>query len=351
MNILRVLLALLVIGFASVAPSLADDPVPVTKIEKRQLLVPRKGEGAVATGLFEDPAQWLREKQRDLSAALGGSLRGIRGDAPLWAAWSLVLISFGYGVLHAAGPGHGKAVISAWLLATESELKRGVLIAFLSSIVQALSAIAIVSAALFVFSAAISTTRAAAGVLQSASFAMIGAMGLYLVWTALRPKAHAHSHATPAAGHHGQHQDDHHGRAHHHNDDHHDHANCGHSHAPEPMDMRGELSFAKAASMSFAIGIRPCTGAILVLLAAYPLGLYWAGILAAFAMAAGTFITVSIIAALTVYSKQLALKFAGAEKPWFKSAAFAARLSAGALVAVLGGMLFWASLGSGTMAG
>jgi nickel/cobalt exporter len=244
------------------------------------------------------------------------------------AAWTLMLLGFGYGVFHAAGPGHGKAVISAWLLATESELKRGVLISFLSAIVQALAAIVIVTSVLYLIGGAVTATRAAAGILESASFALIATLGLYLVWTAFRP-AHNQAHA---------HRD--HGHDHHHDE------HCGHAHAPEPQALRQDWSLAKACSMAFAIGIRPCTGAILVLLAAYPLGLYWAGVLSVFAMAAGTFLTVSLIAAITVYSRQLALRFAGHGGSAAKWLDFSLRFGAGIIVTVLGGALFWASLGA-----
>ena len=73
------------------------------------------------------------------------SIKAMNSTSPLAAALALMGLSFGYGVFHAAGPGHGKAVISAWLLATENELRRGIAIAFMSALVQALTAIAIVS--------------------------------------------------------------------------------------------------------------------------------------------------------------------------------------------------------------
>ena len=82
-----------------------------------------------------------------------------------------MLLSFGYGVFHAAGPGHGKAVISAWLLATENELKRGILISFMSAIIQALTAIVLVSVLFLVVASVGSTARNVAGVLESASYA------------------------------------------------------------------------------------------------------------------------------------------------------------------------------------
>jgi ABC-type nickel/cobalt efflux system permease component RcnA len=195
--------------------------------------------------------------------------------------------------------------------------------------VQALAAIVIVTTVLYLIGGAVSATRSAAGILESASYALIGALGLYLVWTAFRP--------APVHAHH-----DHH----HHHDEH-----CGHAHAPEPKALRQDWSLTKACSMAFAIGIRPCTGAILVLLAAYPLGLYWAGVLSVFAMAAGTFLTVSLIAAITVYSKHLALRFAGPGGPAVRWLDFSLRFGAGVLVAFLGGALFWASLGANALPG
>ena len=83
----------------------------------------------------------------------------MKGSSPLAATWTLMLLSFGYGVFHAAGPGHGKAVISAWLLATENELRRGVLISFMSAIIQALTAIVLVGVLFLVVASVGSTAR------------------------------------------------------------------------------------------------------------------------------------------------------------------------------------------------
>jgi nickel/cobalt transporter (NicO) family protein len=343
MNIIRLLLTCIALLLAPAHAAHADDAQPEIKIEKRQLLVPRKGETVIPTAFMENPVEWLREKQRSLYGSMSSSLRQMRGESRSTAAWTLMILSFGYGTFHAAGPGHGKTVISAWLLATENDLKRGVLISFLSSIVQALSAIVIVSAILYIVGGAIQATRAAAGALETASFAAIGAMGLYLIWTAFQATAKTQP----------SHQHEHHDHSRNHSHDHdHDHAHCGHAHVPEAKDLRGEdWSLTKAAAMSFAIGLRPCTGAILVLLAAYPLGLYGAAIASVFAMAAGTFITVTLIAAIAVYARQFATRLAGTSSVAAKWLNFSLRFGGGLLVTVLGGSLFWASLGAGMIPG
>ena len=121
---------------------------------------------------------------------------------------------------------------------------------------------------------------------------------------------------------------------------------CGRSHVPDARDLRGDFSFAKAFSLAFAVGIRPCTGAILVLVFANGLGLYWAGVASTFAMAVGTFITVSLIAGLAVYSKKLATRFAAKDERWLSWFGFALRIGGGSVIAFLGTILFLGSLGT-----
>ena len=110
--------------------------------------------------------------------------------------------------------------------------------------------------------------------------------------------------------------------------------------------MKGDWSLAKAFSLSFAVGIRPCTGAILVLVFANALGLYWAGIAATFAMAVGTFITVSVIAAVAVYAKKLAQRLASRDARWLDWLGFGLRLGGGLVITILGAILFMGSFGS-----
>jgi nickel/cobalt transporter (NicO) family protein len=333
-QLLRNLLMIFVLAGFFVAPAVAQtasEPTSEIKIDKKKLLVqPRNADGTpIMVSFWEDPVLWVREKQQAFYGSMSGALRQIKTSSPLAAAWTLMFLSFGYGVFHAAGPGHGKTVISAWLLATENELKRGVVIAFLSSIIQAVVAILLVSILLLVVASAGSTARDFAGFLESASYAMIGAMGLYLIWTALRPQVqHVH-------------------HDHHHHDHIHD-ENCGHAHVAEAKQVRGQWSLTKAFSLAFAVGIRPCTGAILVLILANALGIYWAGVTSTLVMAFGTFLTVSIIAAIAVYSKKLAMRLAARDDKWLGWFAFALRLGGGLAIAGLGGLLFWGSLGTTT---
>ena len=207
-QLLRDLLMVFILAGFFVVPAMAqtaNEPTDEIKIDKKKLLVqPRNADGSLVTASFwEDPCCGCARSSRNTMAPCRAP-SGTSGPAdPTAAAWTLMLLSFGYGIFHAAGPGHGKTVISAWLFATENELKRGIVIAFLSSIIQALVAILLVSALLLVVASAGSTARDVAGFLESASYAMIGAMGLYLIWTALRPNAqhdhHDHDHQGPSS--------------------------------------------------------------------------------------------------------------------------------------------------------
>jgi nickel/cobalt exporter len=332
MLLLRNLLMIFVLAGFFITPAVAqtaNKPTSEIKIDKKKLLVqPRNSDGSlIMVSFWDDPVLWVREQQQAFYGSMSGTLRQIKTTSPYAAAWTLMFLSFGYGIFHAAGPGHGKTVISAWLLATENELKRGIVIAFLSSVIQALVAILLVSVLLLLVASASSTARDMAGFLESASYAMIGAMGLYLIWTALRP--------------HAQHVD-------HHHDHHHEHVHdehCGHTHVAEAKQVRGQWSLTKAFSLAFAVGIRPCTGAILVLILANALGIYWAGVASTLVMAIGTFLTVSVIAAIAVYSKKLAMRLASRDDRWLGWLGFTLRLGGGLAIAGLGGLLFLGSLG------
>jgi nickel/cobalt exporter len=343
--LIMVALAMLVCGplaaFSQSAGKIGGDQQQAqTKIDKRKLIVPpRNPDGSLITTPFlDDPMQWLREKQREFYGAMSGAMRNMKSDAPIAAATTLIMLSFGYGIFHAAGPGHGKAVISTWLVATENELRRGILIAFMSAAVQALTAIAIVTILLLVVSAVGSAARNVADFLESASYALIGTMGLWLMWSAFRP--HSHSAPAPSRTHHHHHSHEDHHYEHTHDED----CHCGHAHLPAARAVKGEWSWTKASSLAFAVGIRPCTGAILALIFANTMGLYWAGVASTLMMALGTAITVSAIAALAVYSKRLALRMAVSERAWLDRLAFGLRIGGGAAIAAFGGFLFWGSL-------
>jgi nickel/cobalt transporter (NicO) family protein len=350
--VVALLLAILAVE-PMTSPAFAQETVEQAPLDKRKLLVPpRNADGTAKTTPFlEDPVQWMAEKQREFYGSMTAALRDmVLGDSQK-AAWWLMGLSFLYGIFHAAGPGHGKAIVTSWILATDNDLKRGLVIAAMSALIQALTAIIAVSLLLFVFKTGAAATRDAATVLEQMSFAMIAAMGLYLIWSAFRPHGHAHAEHTHHHHNHAHHDHHHHDDQHHadHGHDDHGHDDHGHAHAPEPEKLRGDWSLTKAISLAFAVGIRPCTGAILVLVGANLVGLFWAGILSTLAMGLGVFLTIAAIATISVYAKALALKLAAHDSKRLVQLAFTLRLFGGVAITALGTSMFFGALKNGPL--
>jgi nickel/cobalt transporter (NicO) family protein len=297
------------------------------------------------TGFLGGFFSWVNMEQQGFYRMLTDALKDMRENP--WQLWSLIGLSFTYGVFHAAGPGHGKAVISSYMIANETELKRGVLLSFLSSILQGVVAILLIGAVYLVLRGSSISMTNATRALEIASYALIAAFGGWLVFRKLR------SMLRPAPAPATMHADDVHGHEHHHHHDHHHGhgpgevcATCGHAHAPDPALLKGDrFALSEAWSAIVAVGLRPCSGALIVLSFALLNGLYLGGVLSVFAMSIGTAITVSILATMAVTAKGIAVRYASSDSA-------AARISnaieiAGALlVLLLGLVLLGASLQS-----
>lgn len=259
----------------------------------------------VPTGIGGSFLNWINQQQQAFYRSLTGSLKAMRTDP--WQMWGLVSLSFLYGVFHAAGPGHGKAVISSYMIANEVALKRGVLLALLSSMLQAITAISVVGVAYYLLRGLSISMTQATHFMEIASYALIAAFGLWL----LTRKLLSLRAIQPMADSAGSHQHVHHD--HHHHSDGEVCSTCGHAHLPDPKLISGrDFSVREAWSAVVAVGLRPCSGALIVLTFSMLNGLWLAGIASAFAMAIGTAITVSALATLAVMAKGAAVRLAGA---------------------------------------
>ena len=297
---------------------------------------------------------WLLAKQSEFYREMSSTIRAAKSDGS--AVWTLLAISFAYGIFHAAGPGHGKAVISSYLVANQETARRGIVLSFASALMQSLVAVVIVGICAWLLNATAKTMCGAEKVIEIASYALIAAFGARLVWTkgggllralqAAQPVPalalaghhdhgdqghdhhhdhhdhhdHSHSHAQTAHHDHAHHghahsHDDHGHEHHHHHDEPHVHdEHCGHSHGPVPGELAGPGGWRRGLAAIFTVGIRPCSGAILVLVFALAQGLFWAGIAATFVMGLGTAITVATIAIIAVSAKDLARRLSGTKE-------------------------------------
>lgn len=328
-------------------------PVPA----QQQSETARPGPGAAQKpSMMQRAWYWILETQQSFNRRMAASVRRMKTEEPVAAALALIAIAFAYGVLHAAGPGHGKAVISAYVLANEQTVRRGIALSFLSSLFQALSAIFFVGLLAIALSQTSLQMRATEATLETLSWGLVALIGAYLLWRQLRhlrPTSGRAVHAARDHAHH-HHHDHHHGAGHSHSHDHthqHDHkhgpgevCDCGHGHIPSPDQLQGPWSWKAALPIALSVGIRPCTGAILLLIFALSQGMLWAGIIGTFAMSLGTAIAVSFLASLAVGSRNWAASIGGQGSVWANRIQTGAGLLGAFLVFALGAMFFVASL-------
>ncbi len=331
--------------------------------------VPRPPASAPPAPPPDGIAGWIMAKQAEFYRAMSGTIRAARTDGS--ALWALFGVAFLYGVFHAAGPGHGKAVISSYMLANEETWKRGVVLSFASAMLQAVVAVTIVGIAAVLLNATARQMCDAERVIEIVSYALIAALGARLVWVkgkafltsargvgaAATPPEHRHDHGhthghshdrghdhshDPAHAHHSHahdHGDHHHGHGHdHHHHEHHASA-WGHAHGPEPHELAGPGGWKRGLAAIVAVGLRPCSGAILVLVFALAQGLFWAGVAATFIMGLGTAITVAAIATLAVGAKSLARRFASSPSGYGMLTLRGIEVAAAFLVLAFGALL------------
>jgi nickel/cobalt transporter (NicO) family protein len=297
---------------------------------------------------------WIFAKQAEFYRSLSGFIRASRDDGA--ATWSLFGISFLYGVFHAVGPGHGKAVISSYLVANEETWRRGVILSFISAAIQSVVAIIVVTIAAVLLGTTAKVIGSTVHIVEIVSYGFVILIGLRLLFVKGRSflmayrdlrgvkvlaKA-AHHHQTSASecahchggGAHGFHC---HGD---HDHDHDHHASAwAHAHGPEPAELAGAGGWRRGLSAVIAVGLRPCSGAIIVLIFALAQDLFWTGIGATLIMGLGTAITVAVIATVAVGARQLASRIATARSGIGTLVMKAIEVGASVLIAGFGALL------------
>lgn len=322
----------------------------------------------IEPGLLDRVFGTIAQTQKDFYQKLVASLRSFRNNPN--AFWLLVGLSFAYGVFHAAGPGHGKAIITSYVVANNETLKKGIVLSFASAFAQAVTAIVLVGGLAVVFNLTSIAIQDTARWFEIGSYVLITALGAWLLWQkAGKPllaavasrsgsEAFAFAGAHASGHHHHDHEHSHshhgHGHDHHHHHDHEHHigadgvcSTCGHAHAPTPDMLQGEITAAKAISIVLAVGLRPCTGALVVLVFALSQGMIAAGVMSTLAMAVGTGITVSLLAGLAVSAKDLAIRLFGEGSPMAVRIHRTIEITGATVVLLLGVTLLIAAVGWG----
>jgi nickel/cobalt transporter (NicO) family protein len=306
---------------------------------------------------------WIFAQQAAFYRSLSGFIRASKDDGS--AMWSLFGISFLYGIFHAVGPGHGKAVITSYLVANEETWRRGVTLSFVSAAIQSIVAIIIVAVAAVLLGATARSIGWTVRLVEIVSYGLIIVIGLRLLfvkgrgflialcafrWRAPQLEAlfvtstglvklsvdrngnmshcaHCESDHVHAFHCHGGHGHEHHESA------------WGHVHGPEPAALAGTGGWRRGLSAMVAVGLRPCSGTIIVLIFALAQDLFWTGVGATLLMGLGTAVTVAAIATLAVAARQTASRIAGARSGVGMLCMRAIEVGASALIAIFGGLL------------
>ena len=273
--------------------------------------VQRPGDVAMplpGTGLANGLLQKLAHQQMLLNERISHQFKAVRDTGSRTAFFTILALAFFYGVLHAAGPGHGKSIVAAYFVANEARWTSGVVMGGIISLLQGLTAIVVV----FLLSLVLKTSQMAiennGAMVEFISYGLVVLIGLVLFYRAVTGKGHNHHHGPVSFGH-DHHDHDHHAcghdHGHHDHDHHHDHAHDHHHQAPAGGSFRRILTL--------AAGVAPCASAIIIMLFALANGAMLVGTIAVLSLSLGMGLTVSAIGVLSILARGLMKRFAGGE--------------------------------------
>ena len=267
--------------------------------------------------------------QREVNQQMSGLLKAV-AENPAKAGGSLLAFSFVYGVLHALGPGHGKIVITTWLATHPSKLKSSIGLTLASSLLQGGVAIALVVVVLSLLQLPARQLHMSSFWLEKGCYALVGVLGLILCWRALKKlcallKKPTFKSFTP----------------HHVHDE---YCGCGHQHLPTQEQLQNGDDWRARLMIILSMGMRPCSGAIMVLLFSKIIGVFGWGMLSALAMAAGTSLTISSLALLVHSFRQLAVKLSGSKTPvLWRQIGWTTLALAGGVILLVAAVTMWMS--------
>ena len=267
--------------------------------------------------------------QRDVNQQMSGLLKAV-AENPTAAGGSLLVFSFLYGVLHALGPGHGKIVIATWLATHPSKLKSSIGLTLASSLLQGVVAIALVVGVLTLLQLPARDLHMSSFWLEKGSYALVGVLGFMLCWRALKKlRALLRKPTFKAFTPHHVHDAN---------------CGCGHQHLPSPTQIQRADDWRARMMIILSMGMRPCSGAIMVLLFSKVIGVFSWGVASALAMAAGTGLTISSLALLVHGFRQLAVRLSGNKAPvLWRQIGWTTLALAGGVVLLVAAVMMWIS--------
>jgi nickel/cobalt exporter len=286
------LLALLFALCLSLAPALAADPfgsaAPPTA-------APTQMAGPSLMGGF---LQRLAREQKALNDVISHGFREVRDTGSMAALYTILSLSFVYGILHAAGPGHGKSVVASYFVANEARWTSGVIMGGAISLLQGLTAIVAVFVLSLILHAKQFEVEDRGALIEFVSYGLVAAIGLVMFWRAITGRGCGHDHG-PVTRHRSAHQHhDHHGHAHTH------HGHCDHDHAHDHHHAARASGINFHRLITVAAGVAPCASAIIIMLFALANDALTVGVAAVLSLSLGMAMTVSLIGVLSIVGRK-----------------------------------------------
>lgn len=262
-------------------------------------------------GLMERIMEMVRSTQKQLTLKLNGFGMDIKDNPFGPALWMFLGFSLLYGIVHAVGPGHGKAVVCSYFLANPGSFATGALMGNCITFVHMASAAVVVGMAYLLFSSGMGGFAAASRALQPASYALLALLGLVLLVKALRDVFRGGLIAEPSCP-------------------------AGSPSADQPNTRRVLM-------VSFVTGLIPCPGAAVILAFAIGQDIFWAGMAAIVAMAVGMGLTTTLFAWGAVMARTVTLKMSGANTRLFNWVYAGLSICGAAAITLFGAALFMSS--------
>ena len=279
------------------------------------------GDNKPIDGVLSQMTSWIWAKHHEFKHSLTREMQKLRGQDGI--GWTLVLVSFLYGVLHAAGPGHGKIVLTTYLLTHGNQLRRGVSMGVLAALLQGVTAVVLVYGLVLLAGWIPGEAESASIWAARLSFVLVAIVGLYLFVKASKVLLGSIRNLNRLNY-----------SAHHDHD--HDHDCGGCKHMPSVTDINAGDSKQAFAGIVFSIGLRPCSGAVLVLILAATLDLTWHGAFAVLAMSVGTAITIVVLALIATKAREWTSSMVAYQSPFWSIAAGSAGVFGGGLILFFG---------------
>lgn len=206
--------------------------------------------------------------QQQLKQKMASLIRQTESSGKMAPLLAVMLMALGYGAIHAAGPGHGKAVAMSYMLSRRPSLASGLMFGILTAFCHGLSGVVCVLGLYFVLKKSVSGTLADISyVTQIVSFGLIALLGLGILvsngrrlFFCARPK-------------------------------------------PAPGAKESGHRFRNMLPWAMAVGLVPCPGVIMVMLFCLSLEVLPLGLLLAGCISTGMALTIALVVTAVVLGK------------------------------------------------